>query len=486
MTAHFGKWHLGQNRDEYLPIAQGYDASATHVMTQPQTYWDPFFRVNDGPENQITEHVTRITTDFVLDFIDANQGSPFFASVWYFAPHAPLEPPADWASRYENTANGRYAALISDADQQIGEIVDAIDALGLGEETLVLVTSDNGSERAALGSNGIYRGSKADVYEGGIRAPLFARWTGSIAPGLTNDSLSTTFDFFPTLAGYLGVDTSGLGLEGVDLQAALLSNQTVPRIGPLVWETKDATTFFTPLDDELNRFAVRKGNWKLVRQDNAVNAAPSLFDIATDPKESTDVAAANPGVVQDLLQDYRDWRARVSVIDYDIDLVIGRVSGVTRGRYRFRGGRLDLARDARFDFNDGDFSFQARIKRGKNKESVIAELPGGWRLSSKGSTLTLAMQGPSATTTLTASLPRGRSHVAFTVFGWRFSESTVRLYVGGALQDETNQIMELSPNEGTILLGNDADMTAPYTGRLSRVRLHAQALTPAEVAAAAQ
>ena len=103
-----------------------------------------------------------------------------------------------------------------------------------------------------------------------------------------------------------------------------------------------------------------------------------------------------------------------------------------------------------------------------------------------GKTLQLVMEGPSTTTTLTGALPSGSTHVAFTVFGWRFSESTVRLYVGGALVAETNEILEALPNEGTIYLGNSEAMDRPYKGTMEGIRLHAQTLTAAEVLAAAQ
>ena len=85
--------------------------AAMQVLEESQSYWNPLFRIDNGPEARYTGHATRITTDFALDFIEANQTGPFFASVWYFAPHAPLEPPEPWASRYPDTLDGRYAEM---------------------------------------------------------------------------------------------------------------------------------------------------------------------------------------------------------------------------------------------------------------------------------------------------------------------------------------------------------------------------------------
>jgi arylsulfatase A len=482
-STHIGKWHLGLSKPEFFPLLQGYDHSAIYFQDDSNlSYWDPTFLIDDAVEVEfLGEHLTRVTTDLAKAFIQTNQAQPFFMSLWYNAPHVPYEPTPFWEAQYPATGNGRYAAMISDVDDQIGELIDFIDSLGIGADTIVIVTSDNGSSHTTIESNGPFAGKKQDVFEGGIRSPLLIRWPGAVPAGTVNDSVSLGFDFYPTLATHLGAITPGgladSGLAGRSMLNAWLNNATVKRTGEVFWENKDSTTFFTPLDGELNRFGVRDGDWKLVRQDNDVNATPFLYDLATDPGETIDLAAPNILYVLHLLRQYHNWRFTTANITYGVANIVGQAA-VGPDEFILGGGRIDLENDMRFDFNDADFTFQTRLSFVELPAfggiQTVAERPGSWKLWVDAvRRIRLDVEGPSGNTSLMGSIipAHYQVDVAFTVFGWRDSNSTVRLYLNHELQQETNEVEVVEEGGATISFGNSQTLDEPFRGVLSQTRL---------------
>ena len=139
-----------------------------------------------------------------------------------------------------------YLASLEHVDAQIGRVVDHIDQLGLGDNTLILVTADNGAVLAnsnRIGSNGPFRGGKGDVFEGGIREPLIARWTGHVTAGRTDtQTVMWTLDMFPTLTQIAGVaNPANVTFDGENLSQALLGNQSQMRTKPLFWNMNRGT-----------------------------------------------------------------------------------------------------------------------------------------------------------------------------------------------------------------------------------------------------
>ena len=188
------------------------------------------------------------------------------------------------------------AAMITLLDKEVGRIVDLIDSLNLSDNTLIIFTSDNGPANVDVDpefhdSNGDYKGIKRDLYEGGIHMPMFAVWPGKIAPGTRSDLLTAFWDYLPTFAAVAGAEIGeGAGTDGINFLPTLLGEEQPERHDFLYWE-------FSP--DRHAARAVRKGDWKLVH-DLMVDEI-ELYDLATDPSETNDLAAEEPAVVEELL-----------------------------------------------------------------------------------------------------------------------------------------------------------------------------------------
>jgi arylsulfatase A-like enzyme len=180
--------------------------------------------------------------------------------------------------------------MIQRMDRDIGRLVQAIDARGLGERTLVLFISDNGPHReggadpAFFGSSGGLRGIKRDLYEGGIRVPMIARWTKTVPAGRTSSHVWAHWDLFPTLAELAGARTPQ-NLDGLSMRRALVG-QPQPTHDYLYWEFHERGF----------QQAVRSGPWKAVRLKRG--APLELYNLDPDPTEQKNIADANPDVVK--------------------------------------------------------------------------------------------------------------------------------------------------------------------------------------------
>jgi arylsulfatase A-like enzyme len=468
-TGHFGKWHLGWNRPDHLPSAKGYD-EAVLVASDPPDYHDPAFLIDGTDPIEGEGHLTAATVDFAIDFISRHRDGPFFVNVWLNAPHTPLDPPAEWAARFPDERKGRYAALIADADEEIGRLVEAIDELGIAGETIVIVTSDNGGTHPEFGSNGDYRGDKTSLFEGALRVPMILRWPGRVPAGSVTDALVLSWDLFPTIAALADIDPGDL-LEGRSF-AGVLEGATLPVLdGPVVWENKFSNDVFSSPSGLLDNYAVRDGSWKLIFDDNDVATQPLLFDLATDPFETSDVAAEHPEVVARLQQVYLDWR-----------LVTGRIST------SFDDAALDLSvpvridDDGRLDTHDGDFTFRAVVNVDglPDEETPIASKEGSWSLwlTTEGA-VRLEVTGSDAVPYEVRSdaLPTGPMPVAFTIYGRRSAPATVTLFVGDESIGETTGPPMIYPGRTPLTVGSPA-----ASGSISGLYLSQTALYVSELA----
>ncbi len=485
-TAHIGKWHLGDEPD-HLPINRGFDH--TVLLAGTPGYLDPALVIDDAETIQHTGHLTSILTDYAIAVSTEHPDVPFFVNLWHLAGHVPLQPPEEWAEQYPETDEGRFAALLSDADEEIGRLVNAIRDFGLAADTIIVVTSDNGGTGNTHDhspeegpSNGGLRDAKGEVFEGGIRVPMIAAWEGVVAAGTTDDSRLVSFDFFPTFAELVGADVSTLGLAGESFATLLLDSTPKPRSQTLFWELKEQSSYYQSATGILDTFAVRGGDWKLVHQDEAV----SLFDLASDPGEATDLAAANPGVVDDLLAQHGAWRFAEGLIPHAIERVVGDVI-IEGDTLTFNGGSVRLAAQSLFDIDDGDFSFAARIlPLASGIRQFVAGTGASWLLQlDPFDRLVLTLKADDGeTTTLTSAtrLVAGVEYeVAFTVYAWPLSDTTVVLYVNGVLEVETNAIRSVQPTDVQVRLGNRSGGATPFLGVVRDLQFYSAALTPVEV-----
>ena len=330
-----GKWHLGKT-PEHWPEKRGYDHNkGGHERGGPYgpgRYFTPYGnpRLEDGPEGEhLTERLGRETARFIA----ANADRPFFAFLSFYSVHTPLMAPRELKVKYEAKAkdagldeveafaeeeqvwpNGKkrrvrtvqahptYAGMVESMDRALGVVLDALEAAGVADDTLVVFFSDNGGLSTSEGSptsNLPLRGGKGWLYEGGIREPLIVRWPRRVAPDSVCHTPVISTDFYPTLLAAAGATPRPeQHLDGVSL-LPLLEGGEVP---------ERALFFHYPHYGNQGGFpgaAIRLGRWKLLErfEDGRVH----LYDLEADAGEQNDLAAEEPETVEDLRERLHAW-----------------------------------------------------------------------------------------------------------------------------------------------------------------------------------
>jgi arylsulfatase A-like enzyme len=316
-TAHVGKWHMGGGRDvgdAPLPQAYGFDEALTSFEGLGERYLWPdrlnreSARLGRGPvhwteKSEMTRHYVDRAVAFMGRHRRRAPGRPFFLNLWPNDVHDEFEPRRGAADAFRAAARSdeeaKFFAVLAEMDRQLGRLLAAVDSLGLADRTVVVLASDNGPTdwpryyRAGIappGSAGPFRGRKWSLYEGGIRMPLVVRWPGRTPAGrVDSTSVFSAIDLAPTLARVAGAAPPP-GLDGQDVSAAL-RGRTASHAGPLYWYYPNdiapgGAGFATP------PLAVRDGRWKLLT--NADGTGSQLYDLAADPGETRDLAAARP------------------------------------------------------------------------------------------------------------------------------------------------------------------------------------------------
>lgn len=303
LTCLSGKWHLNSRFDgrEPTPGDFGFDHwFATQNNTKHQ---DPTNFVRNGERvGPLKGHATTIVVDEAIEFIERAGEKPFAVFVTFHAPHEPIETPEAYASLYEDVADPTirdYHGSVSLIDHEVGRLVDALDARGLRDQTLVLFTSDNGPEGLKRYPNAIHshgsaaplRGMKLSMYEGGIRVPGVVRWPGRVEAGSDCAEPIVFYDLLPTLCAVAGIDPPpGVALDGVNV-LPMLGGKPIERPVPLHWQYDDAL-------EGPWRIALRRGKWKLLGDADRKQFA--LYDVENDASETHDLASEHPEIVERL------------------------------------------------------------------------------------------------------------------------------------------------------------------------------------------
>lgn len=292
-----GKWGLGEPGTTGVPNRQGFDQWLGYLnQAKAHSYYPPYLWKNEtklplaananGRNGQYSHH---LFTDFALDFIRENKSSPFLLYLPYTIPHAKYEIPstAPYTDRDWPQDAKVHAAMITLMDADVGRIMTLLKNLDLDENTLVFFCSDNGAARRWEGifdSSGPLRGRKRDMYEGGIRTPMIARWPGKVPASRTSDAVWYFADLMPTLAELVNARIPS-GLDGISVLPAILGKNQNTADRFLYWEFHEGAF----------KQAVRWKNYKVVR--NAPEKPLELYDLNTDPAETTDIAVKNPKIV---------------------------------------------------------------------------------------------------------------------------------------------------------------------------------------------
>lgn len=320
-TGIFGKWHLG---DSYplRSMDQGFEESLVHKgggLRQPanppegDTYFNPILEHNGQPVRR-EGYCTDIYFDAAMGFIESKHqaGQPFFAYIPTNAPHDPYDevPEAEYAYYKDKVADDRDArifAMIANIDKNVGKLLERLEQTGAAANTIVIYMHDNGP--AGNRFNAGLRGTKGQVFEGGIRSPFFVRWPAQLRPGVRDGTIGAHVDVMPTLLEACGVEApANVQFDGRSLLPALRGEASVgsDRALFLQWHRGDVPVMY-------HCFAAVTERWKLLAQGNAGQEQPGgepkfqLFDLQIDPGESRDVMAENPEVAAELKRQYEEW-----------------------------------------------------------------------------------------------------------------------------------------------------------------------------------
>jgi arylsulfatase A-like enzyme len=323
-TALVGKWHLGYP-PSFGPLRSGYEeffgpmAGGVDYFTHCDSrgrhdLW--FGEEERADEGYLTDLISQRAVDFIDRMADgANDGTPFFLSLHYTAPHWPWETRDDEALAQEVKDNlfhlhggniHTYRRMIHHMDEGIGQVMAALKRHALADNTLVVFTSDNGGER--FSDNWPLVGGKMDLTEGGIRVPWIAHWPAVIAPGRTSAQACMTMDWSATMLDAAGVAPDpAFALDGVSLLRVL---------------QRDGQEFDRPLHWRMNhrgQRALRDGDWKYLR----VDGHDYLFNLPADERERANLGGREPQRLAAMREAWETWNATMPPIPIDATISLG-------------------------------------------------------------------------------------------------------------------------------------------------------------------
>lgn len=317
-TAAIGKWHLGHT-PEYTARQHGFDYfyglkysnDMDRVPSRPareqfadpvSEYWDLELLRNEEVIEQPAEQTTLMQryTDEAISFMQEHREQPFFIYLAHSMVHVPLFR----SEAFEGVSRrGMYGDVVEEMDQTVGRLLDALEAEGIAENTLVVFTSDNGPWLVYGdhgGSSGLLHGGKGMTWEGGMRVPALAWWPGTIPPGSVSPIVASTMDLLPTALDLTGQSApDAVTLDGVSLRP-VLEGATQDEVRDEYYYYRGATLY-----------AARKGPWKAhfitewaYRRDNERTAhdPPMLYNLDADPEERFNVAEDHPEIIQAILE----------------------------------------------------------------------------------------------------------------------------------------------------------------------------------------
>lgn len=317
-TGAFGKWSLGGPGSTSDALALGFDHfTGFYNQAYAHDYY-PRWLWRDGEKLQLdrSRYAHDVYMEDALRFIRANRDGPFFCYLPVIIPHAAMQAPEEYHRRFrarypefdatfgsysgdarrtrvQNPIAG-FAAMMTKLDDDVGRLLALLDELQIGDDTLVMLTSDNGPHREGghdpefWNSNGPFTGTKRSLHDGGIRVPMLARWPGHVAAGATSDLISAHWDVLPTLCELAGADAPA-DVDGLSMAPTLLGRSGQQLHAYLYWEFYEAG----------GQRALRFGRYKAIRRDLArdPDAPIALYDITADPAERQDVSAQHPDEV---------------------------------------------------------------------------------------------------------------------------------------------------------------------------------------------
>lgn len=349
-TGHFGKWHLGSVR-RGSPVNPG-ESGFDRWVSAPNFFENDAILSDEGDAVQTRGESSEVVVDLSLDFIRQSQasGKPFLAVVWFGSPHAPhVALPQDVAAYPDQPRPKQdFYGEITAMDRAFGKLRTGLDELGIRDHTVLWYTSDNGA-LPRVGSSGGFRGKKGDIYEGGLLVPAMIEWPAKIAAPRDDDTPLNSTDIFPTLLEIAGLPVpherplDGVSIlpliEGAELTPRSMGFWSYPVRGistpSAQWmsELLSAQQSGAALPDDPVRLrmdageihkidqskgfaghsAWRDGTWKLhrIQPENRPEPRFELYDLASDPDETEDLAARESSRVEGMRKELEAWLASV-------------------------------------------------------------------------------------------------------------------------------------------------------------------------------
>ena len=299
-TGIFGKWHLGYD-PKYNPINQGFDEFIGfvsgnvdyHSHIDQEGYKDWWF---DNKLNEEFGYSTDLISKHSIDFIKKNKDENFLLYIAHESPHYPFqgrnsqkvrELGKDFIRGLPDNKDEIYKEMVEVMDEGVGEVIDLLYELNIDKKTIIFFFSDNGGTRN--GNNGLFKGFKGSLYEGGHRVASMVWSPSIIKKGYRNETFLTMY-IFPTISDFLGGSVNH-SLDGISMKNNLLFNEKIiERL--LFWEYHSS-------------YAVRKNNWKLlIKKDNS----KELYDLSNDISEEENVYKLYPELVKELTNEIDNWK----------------------------------------------------------------------------------------------------------------------------------------------------------------------------------
>jgi arylsulfatase A-like enzyme len=300
-TGLVGKWHLGLE-DHFHPTRRGFD-EFFGMRKGSGPFWSGRNRdIERGIEPVPPDSLDYLTDEFgmqAVDFIERHRDEPFFLYVSFTTPHTPMQPRPDLLpeelERFRTEVRAQYAAMMRSLDDNVGRIVEVLEAQGLRDNTLIFFANDNGGAMPFNGSlNAPLRGAKGTALEGGNRVPYFFSWPGTIPAGGVRHEPVITLDVLPTFFSAAGMALpQDRTFDGADLLPLMTGATDTAPHDTLFWKMQWGA-------------AVRAGDWKLVRTPAGEHW---LFNLADDIAESNNLAASQPGRLAAMRRSLEAWES---------------------------------------------------------------------------------------------------------------------------------------------------------------------------------
>ncbi len=324
----FGKWGLGYIDTEGDPNAQGFDEFfGYNCQTLAHNYFPDhlwhnhqMLHLSENDSGKTGAYSPDLVQKAALEFIELNRDRPFFLFYPTTIPHAELYAKEEYMEKFRGKFNpeksysgndsgptfrkgpygsqaechAAFAAMVTELDDYLGEILGKLKELDLENNTIVVFTSDNGPHMEAGGdpdffnSNGALRGYKRDLYEGGIRIPMLVKWPGKIKAGSVSNHISAFWDILPSFAEITGAEPAR-DIDGVSFLPELTGKKQ-----------KEHEYLYWEFHEQGGRIALRMDKWKVVKNDinNPVQGKTELYDLSQDIGETNNIAGDNPEIVK--------------------------------------------------------------------------------------------------------------------------------------------------------------------------------------------